>query len=232
MRKRSATFREVQPLLQRFVALLVFGGERRPSTSSGRPVAQPRIWRRLFHVFAGSTIPVAGIFAPESAFLIALAVLAAGGLALDLARFGIGPLNRIYLRWMAPLLKSDEESHITGATYMLIAALLVFWLFGKGVGVPVMFFLSLGDPMAGIVGRRMPGPRLLGKSPGGTAAFAAVGAAVAGVLLGFGAIEYHWSLWAGAGIAALVELAGLPPDDNLTIPLIAGTAMWAMMKVF
>ena len=219
-------------MLQRFAALLVFGGERRPSTSSGEPAAQPRIWRRLFHVFAGSTIPIAGIFAPESAFLVALSVLAVGALALDLARFGIGPLNRFYMRWMAPLLKSDEEAHITGATYMLIAAALVFWLYGKSVGVPVMFFLSLGDPIAAIVGRRMPGPRLLGKSPGGTASFAVVGAAVGGVLLVFGAIEYHWALWAGAVIAALVELAGIPPDDNLTIPLIAGAAMWAMMQVF
>ena len=186
------------------------------------------MWRRLFHVFAGSTIPIAGIFAPEGAFLVALAALAVGGLALDLARFGMGPLNRVYMRWMAPLLKSDEESHITGATYMLIAALLVFWLYGKSVGVPVMFFLSLGDPAAAIVGRRMPGPRLLGKSPGGTVAFAAVGASVVGLLLGFGAVDYHWSLWAGTVIAALVELTGIPPDDNLTIPLIAGTAMWAM----
>lgn len=151
---------------------------------------------------------------------------------MDLTRFGIGPLNRVYLRWMAPLLKSDEESHITGATYMLIAAVLVFWLYGRDVGIVVMFFLSLGDPAAAIVGRRMPGPRVWRKSPGGTAAFTAVGAAVVGALLAFGAIEYHWALWAGAVIAALVELSGIPPDDNLTIPLIAGTAMWAMMQVF
>ena len=210
-------------MLQRFAALVVFGGEQRNG-----PTTRPKVWRRLFHVFAGSTIPIAGILAPESAFLIALAVLAGGALALDMARFGIGPLNRLYMRWMAPLLKSDEEAHITGATYMLIAAVLVFWLFGHSVGIPVMFFLSLGDPAAAIVGSRMPGPRLMGKSPGGTAAFAAVGVAVSGVLLGFGAIEHHWALWAGAVIAALVELAGIPPDDNLTIPLTAGAAMWAM----
>ena len=215
-------------MLQRFARLVIFGGERRPSTSSGETDDQPKIWRRLFHVFAGSSIPTAAIFAPEDGLLIALVALAAGGLALDLSRFGIGPLNRVYLRWMAPLLKSDEESHITGATYMLIAALLIFWLYGKEVGISVMFFLSLGDPAAALVGRRMPGPRLLGKSPGGTAAFVAVGAAIAGLLVSTGAIEHHWALWAGATIAALVELAGLPPDDNLSIPLIAGTAMWAM----
>ena len=210
-------------MLQRFAGLVIFGGQRR----SG-PSAQPRIWRRLFHVLAGSTIPIAAIFAPERELLIGLAVLAAGALAIDLTRLGISPLNRWYLRWLAPLLKSDEASRITGATYMLIAALPVFWLFGKDVGVPVMFFLSLGDPAAAIVGSRLPGPRVFGKSPGGTAAFVAAGAAIAGLLVAAGAIEYHWALWAGAVIAAVVELAGLPPDDNLTIPLIAGTAMWAM----
>ena len=215
-------------MLQRIAALVVFGGERRPSTGSGGTAAQPRIWRRLFHVVAGSCIPIAGIFAPHSEFVVALVVLAVGALLLDLSRFGIGPLNRLYLRLMAPLLKSDEESHITGATYMLIAAALVLWLFGKEVGVPVMLYLSLGDPAAAIVGRRMPGPRLLGKSPGGTAAFMAVGAAVAGILIATGVVEHHWALWAGVAIAALVELAGIPPDDNLVIPLIAGAAMWAM----
>ena len=70
---------------------------------------------------------MAGIFAPENAFLIALAALAAGGLALDLARFGIGPLNRIYLRWMAPLLKSDEEFHITGANIHADSRFDGFW---------------------------------------------------------------------------------------------------------
>ena len=129
---------------------------------------------------------------------------------------------------MAPLLKSDEEAHVTGATYMLIAGAAVFWLFGKDVGVPVMFFLSLGDPVAAIVGRRTPGPRVLGKSPGGTVAFFAVSASVAAILVSLGAVEYHWALWVGACIAALVELAGIPPDDNLAIPLVAGTAIWAM----
>ena len=94
--------------------------------------------------------------------------------------------------------------------------------------MPVMFYLSLGDPVAAIVGSRLPGPRLFGKSPGGTAAFALTGAAAAGLLVASGVIEYHWAVWPGAAIAALTELAGLPPDDNLAIPLIAGTAMWAM----
>ena len=209
--------------MQRFAELVIFAGRRQ-----SEPQAPPRIWRRLFHLFAGSSIPFAGIFAPEREFLIALALLAAGAVVLDLSRLGVGPFNRVYMRWMAPLLKGEEVSRLTGATHMLLAAALVFWLFDREVGVPVMFFLSLGDPAAAVVGRRLPGPRLAGKSPGGTLAFAATGATVAVVLVATGAIHYHWAIWPGAAIAAVVELAGLPPDDNLTIPLIAGAAMWAM----
>ena len=209
--------------MRRLAELVIFAGRRREG-----PQAPPRIWRRLFHLIAGSSIPLAGIFAPEREFVLALAVLAAGAVVLDLSRFGIGPLNRVYMRWMAPLLKGEEVSRMTGATHMLVAAALVFWLFGKEVGTPLMFYLSLGDPVAAMVGSRLPGPRLAGKSPGGTVAFTITGCVVAAVLVSSGAVGHHWGLWAGAGIAALVELAGIPPDDNLTIPLIAGAAMWAM----
>ena len=209
--------------MRRFAELVIFAGKRQTGAA-----APPRIWRRLFHLIAGSIIPVAAIFAPDREFLVALAVLAAGAVALDLSRFGIGPLNRLYMRWMAPLLKSEEVARMTGATHMLVAATLVFWLFGRDVGVPVMLYLSLGDPVAALVGGRLPGPRLAGKSPGGTLAFCATGAAVAGVLVAAGAIPHHWALWPGAAIAALTELVGIPPDDNLTVPLIAGAAMWAM----
>jgi dolichol kinase len=189
------------------------------------------VWRRLFHISVGSLIPIAGIFLAEEWMVWALAALAGATLLTDLARFNVPWLNRVYLRWLAPILKQDEAAHVTGATYMLIAATVVWLLYGKEVGVPVMFYLSLGDPVAALVGRRVPGPRLLGKSPGGTIAFAAVGAAAAAVLLGAEAIEHHWALWAGAGIAAVVELASIPPDDNLTIPLVAGTAMHFLMVV-
>jgi dolichol kinase len=41
-------------------------------------------------------------------------------------------------------------------------------------------------------------------------------------------VDYHWGLLVGAGIAGLVELASVPPDDNFTIPLATGAAMYFM----
>jgi len=141
--------------MRRFLDMLVFGGERWTTA-----VVAPPGWRRLFHVVAGSSIPISGIFISEILMIWALVALTASGLALDLVRFRVSWLNELVLNWMAPLLKQDEESHITGATYMVIAALFVFVVFGKEVAIPAMLFLSLGDPAAAIVGRRMPGFRI------------------------------------------------------------------------
>ena len=210
--------------MRRFLAMLVYGGEKRVVEGG----ALPPIGRRLFHVVAGSCIPLAGIFLSETVMIWALAILAAQGLVLDLVRFRVGWLNALFMRSMAPLLKEDEAGHITGATYMLIAALIVFVLYGKEVGIPVMFFLSLGDPAAAMMGRRMPGPRILGKSPGGTAAFIGVGAIAVAVLLAADGIDHHWALWVGVAVAGVVELVSIPPDDNLAIPLLAGTAMFLL----
>ena len=210
--------------MHRFLDMLVYGGEKRVVEGG----ALPPIGRRLFHVVAGSCIPLAGIFLSETVMIWALAILAAQGLVLDLVRFRVGWLNALFMRSMAPLLKEDEAGHITGATYMLIAALIVFVLYGKEVGIPVMFFLSLGDPAAAMMGRRMPGPRLLGKSPGGTAAFIGVGATAVAVLLATDGIDHHWALWVGVTVAGVVEFASIPPDDNLAIPLLAGTAMFLL----
>lgn len=206
--------------MRRYMELLVFGGGRR-----GPQSAPPPVWRRLFHVVAGSSIPLAGIFISETLMVWALSVLAVGALAMDLARFNLDRLNRIFTGLLAPLLKADEARHITGATYMVVAALLVYVLYGKEVAIPAMFFLSLGDPAAALVGRRMPGPRIAGKSPLGTAAFIGVGAGIVGVLIAADAIDLHWAVWAGVAVAGAAELASIPPDDNLSVPLLAGTAM-------
>jgi dolichol kinase len=144
---------------------------------------------------------------------------------MEIARFKVEWLNQCLVRWLAPLLKADEDRRITGATYMVIAGLIAFLLFDTVVAVSAMLFLALGDPAAALVGRRMPGPRLFGKSPIGTIAFLVVSLLIVEVLVGSGRFPYHWALLVGGAVAALVELAPVPPDDNLTIPLAAGGAM-------
>ena len=187
--------------------------------------SQPLVPRRIFHFVAGSIVAIAGIFLPESVMVAGLGIVSAGGLGMEIARFKVEWLNQCLVRWLAPLLKADEDRRITGATYMVIAGLIAFLLFDTVVAVAAMLFLALGDPAAALVGRRMPGPRLFGKSPVGTIAFLVVSLLIVAVLVGSGRFPYHWALLVGGAVAALVELAPVPPDDNLTIPLAAGGAM-------
>lgn len=162
---------------------------------------------------------------PQDPLVVALGIMALAGLALELTRFRLAGLNRLYLRILSPLLKREEDRRITGATYLLIAAFLVFAFLDRHLAVACLLFLSLGDPAAALVGQRMPGPRVFGKSPRGTLAFIVVSTAVVGILVWSGIASYHWGLLAGAAVAGLVELAPLRVDDNLTIPLISGAFM-------
>lgn len=155
--------------------------------------------------------------------------LALISLGLDLSRIKLPLLNQLFLKFLSPFLKKTEDRRITGATFMLIATVAVFLVFEQTIAVVALLFLAIGDPVAALVGTRTPGPRIFGKSPGGTLAFVGVSLLVVLVLVSSGFIQYHWGFLVGAVIAAAVELAPIPLDDNLTIPLLTGTAMHFMV---
>jgi glycerol-3-phosphate acyltransferase PlsY len=188
----------------------------------------PPIWRRLFHLTAGSTIPIIGVFASKDAMVPLLAVLAGLSLIVETARMFIPTLNTILLWYLKSLLKDAESHRFTGSTFMVIAALFCFLLLDKGLAVAALLFLSVGDPMAAIVGRRASGWRLNGKSPVGTLALFLTAAALSLILWSADVASPLWALLAGAAIASLVEILPLPLDDNLTIPIISGAAMGLM----
>ena len=192
-----------------------------PTMPAGRK--GPTWQRRAFHATVGTAIPVIAIFLPDQLPAILTGILAAASLTLDLVRFRLAWLNRLFLKWLNVLLKQEESGQVTGATFLLIAACLCFLLFDKPVAVAVLLFLSLGDPVAALVGRPMPGPRILGKSPVGTVAFAGVSLLVLALLSAAGVAEFSGVLVVAALIAGLVELAPIPLDDNLTVPLISGS---------
>ncbi len=154
--------------------------------------------------------------------LVALVVI---GVVLELVRARWGRLNRRLLNMFSPLMKTEEDSRFTGATFMLIAGLIAFLVFDRHVAAAAMLFLSLGDPAAALVGTRLPGPRFFGKSPGGTLAFVVVALAVCAGLVWTGVSPFSWGLVTGAVVAAVVELLPAPFDDNLTVPLVSGGVM-------
>ena len=198
-----------------------------------RSDAPPPIWRRLFHLCAAGSIPLIGIFAGSGVMVPLMSVLCGGAVAMEAVRFRLPDLNQRMLKAFRPLLKESEDKRVTGATYVALSALVCFLAFDIDVAVAALFFLAVGDPAAAFVGSRMRGRfigwRFYGKSPFGTLAFLGVGLAIVGILSASGAIDYHWGFLVGAAIAALIELAPSIIDDNLTIPLIGGAAMTALV---
>ena len=162
------------------------------------------------------------------ALTAALSGLAIAG---EVARLRLPPVNRWVIRWLSPLLKTSERQAVTGATWMVVASLIAFLAFDKQVAITALLFISLGDPVAALVGGRVPGPRIAGKSPFGTLAFLIVGLSTASVLMAVDVLQHHWSIGIGAAVAALVELAPLPVDDNLTVPLLSGAGITLLLML-
>lgn len=160
-----------------------------------------------------------------------MAALSGLAIAGEFVRFRLPRVNLWVIRWLSPLMKTSERHAVTGATCLVVASLIAFLAFDKPVAIAALMFVSLGDPVAALVGSRMPGPRLAGKSPFGTLAFLVVGLATASVLMAVDVVEHHWAVGVGAGVAAVVELVPLRIDDNLTVPLISGAAVTLLMMV-
>ena len=181
---------------------------------------------------ACSTIPLVALLFNSSEMVALMAGLSSVALLAEGARFLLPGANRVLMRWLKPLLRESERRRITGATYIALSSLVAFLLFDKPVAIAALFFLSLGDPLAALVGTHMGSMfglrRFYGKSPVGTLAFLTVALTAAGVLSASGVVPFHWGLVAGAAIAAIVELVPLMVDDNVSIPLVSGAAMTLM----
>ncbi|HEY4711271.1 MAG TPA: hypothetical protein VIH69_01105 [Dehalococcoidia bacterium] len=206
--------------------------------------------RRLWHILVGLALAIAGLWAPQDIFLPVLVAITIAVLILDIVRLWSPRINRRFMIIFRALLREREVSTLTGSTYFLIAASIVFIVCDKSIAAIALAFVALGDPIAGMVGERWGKlrvnleegqisdfarfPRNLrfhlrfrgkkGKSLEGSAAcFAAC--LVVGIIL---AAITHVALWVvvvGAICATVVESLFLLVNDNLAIPLVAAGVM-------
>ena len=192
---------------------------------SYRPSAPPPAGRRIFHFIAASGTALLSLAIPEHPYMLLIGGGALFSLAMEASRLRVGWMNRLFMLVFAPILKESEDSEISGATWFLIAAFFTFYFYGPAVALPALLFVAVGDPAAALVGMRLPGPRFRGKSPGGGVAFVAAALAVWAIVCALGYGNWSLAVVIMALAAAAVELAPLPVDDNLTVPLIGGGVM-------
>ncbi|MEQ4489598.1 MAG: hypothetical protein AAC990_04430 [Dehalococcoides mccartyi] len=182
-------------------------------------------WRRWLHLIGGSFFPILALFVPNTALLIPLAIVAGALTLLEIVRLKIPQLNQWMILHLGEALKPREQSQATGATYLLLASVIVFLFPDKYVAITSLLFLSIGDLMAKIIGEKYGHRVLFKKSIEGSFA-CLVSCLSIGILIS--RITPTISLpiaIIGAVSATIVELLPSPIDDNLTIPIISALMM-------
>lgn len=179
-------------------------------------------WRRVFH--AASGVAVAAILAwLEPGRLPVVAVLAGAttaAFAFDRLRLANPRLNRLFFLAFRPLASPREAARVASSTWYLLGMTLSLALFPLQVAIAAILVLALADPAASYVGRRWGRRALGGGTVEGSLVFAATAFLVLVPLTGPGPAG------AAAVLGAAFETLRWPLDDNLVIPLVAGSATW------
>jgi dolichol kinase len=121
---------------------------------------------------------------------------------------------------------------LSGATNVLLAAVFCVAVFPKVIAVNAFAILIISDITSALIGRRFGRHRFLAKSLEGTLGF--FFSAVLVILLApkiDGSVEEYLLGIVAAGIGAVVEASSIPIDDNISIPLSIGGAMWLLYAV-
>jgi dolichol kinase len=180
------------------------------------------IHRKVIHL-ASVAVPLLVWWVPRGVALAVLVPTAAVALLIEGLRLSVRSPRYLFLRRTRTMLRARERRRLTGATYMASAYALAVLLFPTPVAVLAMLYNGVGDAVAALVGKRWGRHRLRsGKSWEGMAAGFSANLALGLLLPGIPSAP----ALAGALAASLLELADLPPDDNLWVTLGGGAVLW------
>ena len=175
------------------------------------------IQRRIQHATTGLVFVAISYIIPPLPAATMLLVADVALYALHRARLRSESAQKFYMKLFGALLRPHERTSLPGAFYFILgtAASLAFPI---NVARLSVFCLSLGDPVAAIVGTTIGGPKLVGgKYWSGTLACFAVC-----FVLGYGIMGFNPTCSTAAGLCAtLAELFSsiIGIDDNLLIPI-------------
>ncbi|MCA9242950.1 MAG: hypothetical protein KDA32_03260 [Phycisphaerales bacterium] len=188
--------------------------------------------RKSIHA-ASSVFPIAYWFIDKRTMLLILGPMLIVWLIIEALRHHSPTVGGLVKRYFGGLFRDFEDKALSGAAYVLIANVLTIALFPKEVAIPGLLMLSISDALASLVGMSVGGPRFLGKSWSGSAAFFVSAAAIALTTLP----DHPIAGVIAAAVTTVVEALPLRwrhfrIDDNFSIPLSAGLSLIAAMRLF
>ena len=179
--------------------------------------------RKLIHVF-NLIIPLSYLYVfPEKWQMIkVLTSLMVLFILTDIFRHKINWIQSLFKSFFNSMLRSHEmDGKLTGATWVMIGAVITITLFPKPVAIIALIFMSLGDATAGLIGKRFGIHKIGDKTWEGFFGGLIICIIIA---LNFPFLPLTVSL-IGAITAMIMELIPIPLDDNFKIPLGSGAIM-------
>ena len=179
--------------------------------------------RKSIHLF-NLAIPFSYLYVfPEKwVFVKLLSILMVLFIIFDILRHKVAWVKSLFTLFINSMLRSHEqEGKLTGATWVMIGAVISIILFSKPVAIIALIFMSIGDTAAGLIGQRYGKHKIWNKSWEGF-----FGGLFVCIIIGmnYSLLPITISL-SGAVAAMVMEILPIPLDDNFKIPLGSGAIM-------
>ena len=193
-------------------------------------------WRIITRPFALLFIPLAIIFS-KIFVIILIGIILALFFIIDLLRMLVWKVENFFqfeLFKNFRIFKEKEKGRVSSITNFLLGIFLSFVLFDMNISFASLGFTSLGDMMAKWVGINF-GERKIFKNSEktleGSLGFLCASITCAFFLWYFSKLPLYL-VSIGAIIAFIVEAIPNPIDDNFSVPIISGTVMELLHRLF
>jgi diacylglycerol kinase (CTP) len=179
-----------------------------------------------------------GVGFPKAVCVSILIIALAFFLTAEYARLRFPKLNAYAIKAMGPVMRKHEIDKMSGTPFYIGSVLLAIVIFPKSIAILSILFLAIGDPMSSIFGLTWGHKSYRfanGKSLIGTAAGMGVCSLITFLYLMFTGVTLFPSLCIAlaAGLAGGgAEMIPLEIDDNFSIPLVSGLALWISFVIF
>jgi dolichol kinase len=193
-----------------------------------------KMWaRKTYRIGVGSLFPLIYYFSPTRLLPLCFLTYFTGIMTvLEVLRRVAPGSYGVMVEHSKGILK-EKAGFLLGTTNFLFANLFCIIFFSKSVAIASLVFLTYGDAMATIIGKKYGRIRFFkGKSLIGSASFF-----ITCIVLGIGmkflpGLELGFLvILIGAFVAAIVELLPIPLDDNLTVAPVTCIVMEILSRV-
>ncbi len=200
--------------------------------SNGQISFTAELIRKCLHL-ASLTIPIVYYYIHRDLALAFLLPMALFSIFIDVGRHYIPAIHKMVEQLFDKILRPHERHAglLSGATYVLISALLSVAIFPKLIAVTAFSILIVSDSSSALFGRAFGKHRFLDKSLEGTLAFIASAWLVILIAPKASPMPIEYVIGAIAAVVGGVAEAAsvtLHLDDNFSIPISIGLTMWGL----